>query len=106
MTTKNNMIVNYYGDKDNYIHLKFGHARKCYHFTKDFTKLHKDFVKKYEDYWSDEETEDVDNAFLNAQDVVYGAEEEGLPPEFFYFNYTDEPAKSYEEIYNWIEENK
>lgn len=99
------MTINYYGENDNYIHLKFGHARKCYNFTEDFIKLHKDFVEKYLAYWNGEETEDLDNAFLNARDVVYGAEKEDLPPEFFYFNYTDESAESYREIYNWIGEN-
>lgn len=99
------MTINYYGDKDNYIHLKFGHARKCYNFTPEFIEKYPKFTEKYQDYWNDETTEDTDSAFLNAYDVVYGAEQEGLPAEFFYFNYTDEPAESYQQIYNWIEEN-
>lgn len=43
--------IDYYGDKDNYIHLKFGDAVKMYNFTKEFREKYPQFVRAYEMYW-------------------------------------------------------
>jgi hypothetical protein len=39
--------IDFYGNKDNYIHLKFGHARKMYNFTKEFIEQYPLFAKEY-----------------------------------------------------------
>lgn len=92
----------YYGTEDSYIHLKFGKALKCYHFTQEFQQKYPDFVKSYENYWNDTPSEDDDANFYNAFDVVRKAKEIGLPADFFYFNFTDTPATSYEEIEEYL----
>lgn len=43
--------IDYYGETDNYIHLKFGDCRKAYNFTKKFIKEHSDFAKQYQNYF-------------------------------------------------------
>jgi len=42
--------IDYYGTKDNYIHLKFGDARKMYNFTPEFIKEYPLFAKEYSKY--------------------------------------------------------
>ena len=92
--------INYYGDKDSYIHLKFGHAMKCFFFTNEFRKQYPEFCEKYENYFFGEKPE---NAFHDAFEVVAGAKALKLPANFFYFNFTDTPAKSYKEIESYLE---
>ena len=80
--------IDYYGDADNYIHLKFGDARKMYNFTKQFTKKYPDFVKAYELYWNGES-----GPFKNALQIVCFVFNNKIPVHFYY-NYTDKPAKT------------
>lgn len=101
--SNNSMIKNYYGENDSYIHLKFGEARKCFNFTKEFRKKYPQFCESYENYFFGEGGESEDNEFYNAFDVVASARALKLPANFFYFNFTDEPAKSYREIEGYLE---
>jgi len=95
----NTTEIDYYGETDNYIHLKFGDCRKAYNFTKEFKKAHPDFVKKYKRYW-DREDGDFDD-FKSPFQVVAYAFKKNIPVHFYY-NYTDEPAKGYEDIIDYL----
>jgi hypothetical protein len=95
--------IDYYGDKDSYIHLKFGEARKCYFFTNEFVKKYPEFCKSYENYFFGESNENPDNEFYSAYDIVETAQALGIPANFFYFNFTDTPAKSYKEIKSYLD---
>lgn len=97
MTTKQ---IDYYGEKDNYIHLKFGDCVKHYNFIEDFVKKYPQFVKAYTQYFEGENSE-FENAF---QIVSYVFNNE--IPVHFYFNFTDTPAESRDEIMDYlIQEN-
>ena len=79
--------INYYGETDNYIHLKFGDCVKMYNFTKDFMEKHPEFTARYQHYFE------------------HGANKRDIPVHFYY-NFTDEPAKGYDEIIQYlVEEN-
>ena len=88
--------INYYGEEDNYIHLKFGECRKCYNFTKDFVEKYKEFVEDYDKYFMNE-----DSKFENAEEVVNYVFDNEIPVNW-YFNFTDEPAESKEEILEYL----
>jgi len=88
--------IDYYGDKDNYIHLKFGDAIKKYNFTKEFREKYPQFVKAYEMYWDGNH-----NAFKNPFQIVSYVYNNNIPVHF-YFNYTDEPAETREEIIEYL----
>jgi hypothetical protein len=88
--------IDYYGDKDNYIHLKFGDARKMYHFTDEFIAEYPEFAREYSKYWNLEQSK-----FKNAFGVVGYVFEHKLPVHF-YFNFTDTPATSKEEILDYL----
>lgn len=92
----NKKQIDYYGYKDNYIHLKFGDCLKMYHFTADFMKKYPEFVKAYEMYWNGNR-----NAFRNPFQVVNYAFNNNIPVHFYY-NYTDTPAKDREEIIEYL----
>jgi hypothetical protein len=94
--------IDFYGSKDNYIHLKWGDARKAYNFTKDFTEQYPGFVKEYEKYAAREYSK-FDNAFQVAT-YVFNNE----IPVHFYFNFTDKPAKDRTEVESYLirENNK
>jgi hypothetical protein len=97
--------IDFYGDKDNYIHLRFGDARKCYFFTKEFRNKYPKFVELYENYFSGQGDDDPDNDFYNAFDVVNYVYDNKIPVAFYY-NFTDTPATSKEEIENYLNDNQ
>lgn len=94
------MKIDYYGDKDNYIHLKFGDARKAYNFTEEFIAKYPDFSKGYERYW-----EGKQSPFQNALQVISYVYNNKIPVHF-YFNFTDTPVKNrVEAVAYFIKEN-
>lgn len=92
--------IDYYGDTDNYIHLKFGDARKMYHFTPDFIEKYPDFAREYANYW-----DGTKSAFKNPFQVVSYAYDNKLPVHF-YFNFTDTPAESKEQILDYLRDEQ
>jgi hypothetical protein len=96
--------INYYGTRDNYIHLKFGDCRKAYHFTKKFVKEHLDFAKRYQHYfengWGGRGTGQFDD-FRSPFEVVAYAFKKSIPVHFYY-NFTDTPATDYNEIIAYL----
>lgn len=95
MTTSQN--IDYYGDTDNYIHLKFGDVRKNYNFTSELVEQYPVFTKEYAKYFSYEETAQFKNPFQIVR-YVY----ENNIPIHFYYNFTDEPATSKDEIMDYL----
>ncbi len=94
--------IDYYGEEDNYIHIKFGDIIKRYRFQEGFRKEHSYFVEQYENYW-EEETDK--NDLKTPEDFVNYAYDNNIPVNW-YFNYTDTPAESKEEILEYfINEN-
>jgi hypothetical protein len=89
--------INYYGTEDNYIHLKFGDARKCYNLTKEFRKKYSLFSEEYDKYWNMDKTCKFKNPFQIVSYVF-----ENKLPVHFYYNYTDTPAKNKKEIMNYL----
>jgi hypothetical protein len=89
--------IDYYGTDDNYIHLKFGDARKMYNFTSNFREQYPIFTKEYIKYWNDDKTCQFKNPFQ----IVGYAYREGIPVHFYY-NFTDTPAKNEEEIMEYL----
>jgi len=85
--------IDYYGQKSNYIHLKFGDARKMYFFTKNFKKKYPLFVKEYEKYWRYDEKCQFKNPFQIVEYVFTHK-----IPVHFYYNFIDTPAKDKNEI--------
>ena len=90
------MSIDYYGDKDNYIHLKFGDARKMYNFTKSFIEEYPKFATEYKNYW-----EGIDSAFRSPFAIVEYAYAKNIPVHFYY-NFIDEPAKDKKEIIDYL----
>lgn len=93
--------IDYYGDKDNYIHLKFGNCVKMYNFTEDFIKNYPEFVERYVDYYNNGASNTYGKGFNSAFEVVAYTHKKEIPVHF-YFNYSDEPAESYTEIINYL----
>jgi len=92
--------IDYYGDKDNYIHLKFGDCVKAYNFTEDLKEQYPNFVKGYESYWEGERT-----VFKNALQVISYIYNNEIPVHL-YFNFTDTPVKDRDEaVQYFIREN-
>lgn len=89
--------INYYGQEADYIHLKFGDARKMYFFTEGFRNKYPLFAKEYAKYFSDKSTSQFENPF---QIVNYVFEHE--IPVHFYYNFTDTPAKDQKEIIEYL----
>lgn len=88
--------IDYYGEKDNYIHLKFGDARKMYNFTKSFREEYPKFATEYSKYW-----EGTDSAFRSPFAIVEYVYEKNIPVHFYY-NFTDTPAKDKKEIIDYL----
>jgi hypothetical protein len=84
--------IDYYGNTDNYIHLKFGEARKMYNFTTDFIEKYPDFTREYKKYFQCEPSR-----FKNPFQIVTYVFENEIPINFYY-NFTDEPANDREDI--------
>jgi hypothetical protein len=91
-----NKKINYYGNKDNYIHLKFGRARKCYNFTTTFIKEYPNFAREYKNYFECKESK-----FENPFQIVSYVYNKKIPVHF-YFNFTDTPAKSKSEVIEYL----
>lgn len=90
-------MINYYGDNDDYIHLKFGRMQKMYCFTEKFREKHPNFVKEYElFFWNDEKSR-----FKTALEVAQYVDMYNIPVNF-YFNFTDTPAKNIAEVYSYL----
>jgi hypothetical protein len=89
-------MIDYYGDKDNYIHAKFGDLRKAYNFTPELKKLYPKFCEEYAKYWNGEFCR-----FQQPQQIVKYVDENKIPVHF-YFNYTDEPA-TIQDMYDYFE---
>lgn len=81
-----NKNIDYYGTKDNYIHLKFGDCRKCYNFTKEFIKTYPKFTEQYSKYFMGEES-----LFKSPLEVINYIVYFKIPVSF-YKNFTDEPC--------------
>ena len=95
--------IDYYGETDNYIHLKFGDCRKCYNFTKKFIKEHSDFAKQYQNYFENGSRYRSGgfDGFSSPFAVVAYAFKKKIPVHFYY-NFTDKPAKDYNEIIEYL----
>lgn len=89
-------MIDYYGDKDNYIHAKFGDLLKMYNFTPAFKELYPKFSEEYSRYWNGEYS-----VFKQPQQIVKYVDENKIPVHF-YFNYTDEPA-TIQDMYEYFE---
>ena len=87
--------IEYYGDKDNYIHAKFGDLRKCYNFTKDFMKKYPRFSEEYKKYFWCEES-----MFSNPLEIVNYIIFFEIPVHA-YFNFTDTPA-TWKEVQKYL----
>lgn len=88
--------IDFYGDKDNYIHLKFGNAVKMYNFTDEFKAEYPDFTREYVNYW-----EGKASKFRGPFAIVEYVYSNKLPIHFYY-NFTDTPAKSKREIMAYL----
>lgn len=88
--------IDYYGNSDNYIHLKFGDVRKNYHFNKDFIEKYPEFAREFARYFDYSESK-----FKTPFAVVSYAYKNKIPVHFYY-NFTDTPAKSEEEIMAYL----
>jgi len=81
-----NKNIDYYGTKDNYIHLKFGDCRKCYNFTEEFVKRYPKFAEEYNKYFYCEES-----LFKSPLEVINYIVNFKIPVSF-YKNFTDTPC--------------
>ena len=81
-----NKNIDYYGTKDNYIHLKFGDCRKCYNFTEEFVKRYPKFAEQFEKYFMCE-----DSLFKSPLEVINYIVNFKIPVNF-YKNFTDTPC--------------
>lgn len=95
--------IDWYGEKDNYIHLKFGDARKMYNFTPEFIEKYPVFAEAYKNYWDGkkEEKDFKKLVFKNPFQIVHYVFEKQIPVHFYY-NYTDTPAKDEKEIMDYL----
>lgn len=89
-------MIDFYGETANYIHLKFGDARKMYNFTEEFKKEHPNFCTEYVKYFSGKESK-----FEDPLQLVNYVEHYNIPVHF-YFNYTDTPAKGFRDVKNYL----
>lgn len=104
MQEENKKTIDYYGDKDNYIHLKWGDCVKMYNFTEDFIEKYPDFVKRYSHYynnWGSREASRKGIGFSSPFEVVAYVFKKNIPVHFYY-NYTDKPAEDYDDIINYL----
>lgn len=98
------MTIDYYGKDANYIHLKFGDARKMYHFTDEFKKEYPVFAERYKDYWDNgasKQQSSLGKGFNSPFEVVAYAFKKNIPVHWYY-NYTDTPVSDYDEIIKYL----
>jgi len=88
--------IDWYGTEHNYIHLKFGRAKKCYNFTNEFVAEWPDFAREYQAYFMDEKSK-----FENPFQIVAYVYKHKIPVSFYY-NFTDTPAKNEKEIMAYL----
>ena len=101
MKNKTKKEINWYGDTDNYIYLKFGDCRKNYHFNSDFARKYPDFTIEFERYFEGSLTEGNQSKFKTPFAVVEYVYKNKIPVHFYY-NYTDTPAKNKKEIMAYL----
>lgn len=89
--------IDYYGETDNYIHLKWGEARKMYNFTDEFREKYPNFCAEYKKFWVGDET----GVFKDSLHVVNYVDNYNIPVHF-YFNYTDTPVNDISEVYEYL----
>ncbi len=89
--------IDYYGNSDNYIHLKFGDCRKSYNFTSDFISKYPTFATEFEKYFNFDEKRQFKNVF-NVVTYIFN----NKIPVHFYYNYTDMPAKNKKEVMEYL----
>lgn len=91
----------FYSDKLDYIHLKFGEARKLYNFTDDFEKKYPVFCAEYKKYYiaSNEYTR-----FRNAYVLINYIEDYDIPVRL-YLNFSDEEVTTKEALNWWFQNN-
>jgi hypothetical protein len=89
--------MDYYGETDNYIHLKFGHMQKQYNFTDEFKKEYPEFSDEFIKYWID-----MGDKFKTPMDIALYVKEHNIPVGF-YFNFTDTPAENVDEVIDYLE---
>ena len=97
MTTNKTELkkIDFYGDKDNYIHLKFGDCRKRYNFTTQFQKDYKQFCGEYICYF-----ENTQSQFKNVFQVVNYIIENNLPIALYY-NFSDTPVYNKKDVISY-----
>lgn len=83
-------------EEESIIHLKFGDMRKSYSFAEEFWDKYKFFSTEFVKYWEGE-----DSYFKNPYQILDYVEKNNIPVTF-YFNFTDEYAKSYDEIREYL----
>lgn len=83
-------------EEESIIHLKFGDMRKSYSFTDEFWDKYEFFSTEFAKYWEGE-----DSYFKNPYQILDYVEKHNIPVTF-YFNFTDEYAKSYDEIREYL----
>lgn len=96
--------IDYYGDKDNYIHLKFGDCVKMYNFTDKFIKEYPEFTERYIHYYDNGANKQASyerKGFASAFEVVAYVYKKNIPVHFYY-NFTDTPATDYEDIISYL----
>lgn len=89
--------MDFYGQDLDYIHLKFGDARKCYNFTEKFRQKHPNFCAEYEKYWEC----DKSCRFRSPLQIAQYVDMYNIPVKFYY-NYTDTPSKSMADVYEYF----
>jgi hypothetical protein len=92
--------IDYYGEADNYIHLKWGDVRKMYNFTDDFMAEYAVFSKEYRKYWDSDNT----CVFKNSYMIIKYIKDYNIPVHL-YFNMTDTPATTEESLLWWLDNN-
>lgn len=84
-------------EKDTVIHLKFGDMRKSYSFADWFWDKYNFFSTEFVKYWEEKES-----YFKNPYQILDYVEKHNIPVDF-YFNFTGEYAKSYDEIREYLD---
>lgn len=89
--------IDYYGDTDSYIHLKFGDVQKKYNFTPELIEKYPAFTTDYQKYFNSSAISQFKNPFQ----IVRYVHDNGIPVHFYY-NFTDTPAKDMREIMEYL----
>lgn len=90
--------IDYYGDEDNYIHLKWGDCVKMYNFTDELIEKYPLFTTEYKKYWDNDDT----CQFKNPYQIINYVFDNDIPINF-YFNFTDTPVYDREDIIEYLD---